>query len=155
MTRAPAAASHLLFALYPILIFVGLQFLDARTIGLLVLAALAVRYRRSALGVVAGFSAWQWLALTLPVLLGVAVVVTNSESLLLLYPASISASMLILFGTTLLWPPTMIERFARQHQPDLPAESVRYTRRVTEAWCLFFICNGAAAAYTAFFASRE
>jgi len=155
MTRAPAAASHLLFALYPLLIFLGLQFFDARTVGVFVLAALAVRYRRTALGVMAGFSAGQWLALTLPLLLGLAVVVTNSEALLLLYPASISASMLILFGTTLLRPPTMVERFARLHQPDLPPESVRYTRRVTEAWCLFFVCNGAAAVYTAFFASRE
>jgi len=155
MTRAPAAASHLLFALYPVLIFVGLQFFDARSVGLFVLAALAVRYRRTALGVMSGLSVWQWLALTLPVVLGVAVVATNSEALLLLYPASISASMLILFGTTLLHPPTMIERFARMHKPDLPAESVRYTRHVTEAWCLFFVGNGAIAAYTAFFASRE
>ena len=155
MTRAPAAASHLLFALYPLLIFLGLQYFDARTVGVCVLAALVVRYRRNALGVMAAFSMWQWLAVALPVLLGLAVVATNSESLLLLYPASISASMLILFGTTLLRPPTMVERFARLHQPDLPAESVRYTRRVTEAWCLFFVCNGSAAVYTAFFASRE
>jgi uncharacterized membrane protein len=155
MTRGPAVASHLLFALYPILIFAGLQFFDARTVGVCVLLALVVRYRRTALRVVSGFSAWQWLAIALPVLLGLAVVATNSEVLLLLYPASISASMLILFGTTLLRPPTMVERFARLRYPDLPAESVRYTRRVTEAWCLFFVCNGTVAVYTALYASRE
>jgi uncharacterized membrane protein len=152
MTRVPAAA---LFALYPILIFAGLQFFEARTVGICVLAALLVRYRRNALRVVSGFSAAQWLAIALPVTLGIAVVATNSEPLLLLYPASISASMLIVFGSTLLRPPTMIERFARLRRPELPADAVRYTRHVTEAWCLFFVCNGAAAAYTALFASRE
>jgi uncharacterized membrane protein len=155
MTRTPVVASHLLFGLYPILIFAGLQLFDARTVGVCVLVGLAVRYRRTAPALVAQFSVWQWIALTLPVLLGLAVVATNDETLLLLYPASISASMLILFGTTLLWPPTMVERFARLTQPDLPPRYVRYTRRVTEAWCLFFICNGGTAAYTAFFASRE
>jgi uncharacterized membrane protein len=104
--------------------------------------------------VVSGFSAAQWVALALPALLGATVVATNSEALLLLYPASISASMLIIFGTTLLRPPTMVERFARLREPDLPEQSVRYTRRVTEAWCIFFVCNGAIAVYTALFASR-
>ena len=88
-------------------------------------------------------------------LLGAAVVATNSEALLLLYPASMSASMLIVFGATLFNPPTMVERFARLREPDLPEQSVRYTRRVTEAWCVFFVCNGAIAVYTALYASRE
>ncbi len=63
--------------------------------------------------------------------------------------------MLILFGTTLLRPPTMVERFARLRKPELSPAGVRYTRRVTEAWCLFFVFNCAVAAYTALFASRE
>ena len=155
MKRGPDAARYLLFALYPLLIFVGLHFFEARTVGLCVLIALAIRYRRTALHMVSGFSLAQWLAVALPVLLGAAVVATNSEALLLLYPASISASMLIIFGSTLLKPPTMIERLARLREPDLPEQSVRYTRRVTEAWCVFFVCNGAIAVYTALFASRE
>jgi uncharacterized membrane protein len=63
--------------------------------------------------------------------------------------------MLLLFGATLVRPPTMVERFARMQEPDLPPERVRYTRRVTEAWCLFFVLNGGIAAYTAAFSSRE
>jgi uncharacterized membrane protein len=155
MNRGPIAVSHLLFALYPILIFAGLQFLDARTVGAAVLVALVVRYRRNALHLMAGLSSWQWLALALPPVLGLAVIATNSETLLRLYPASISASMLILFGTTLLRPPTMIERFARLHEPDLSPIAVRYTRQVTQVWCLFFVFNGAIATYTALAASRE
>ena len=153
--RRPTALGHLVFALYPALIFAGLQFFDPRTVGACVLVALVVRYRRQAAKLVAGFSAGQFLALGLPPLLGLAVIATNSELLLRLYPASISASMLILFGATLIQPPSMVERFARLEHPELSPEHSRYTRRVTEIWCVFFVANGAIAAYTAAFASRE
>jgi uncharacterized membrane protein len=153
--RSPASLGHLVFALYPILIFAGLQFLDARTVGACVLVALLVRYRGQAARLAAGFSAGQFAALALPPLLGLAVVATNSETLLLLYPASISASMLILFGLTLVQPPSMVERFARLEQPEVSPARVRYTRYVTEIWCVFFVANGAIAGYTAAFASRE
>jgi len=155
MNRGPAAVSHLLFALYPILIFAGLQFLDPRTVGAAVLVGLVVRYRRNAMRLVSGFSFWQWLAVALPPVLGLAVIATNSETLLRLYPASISVSMLILFGATLLRPPTMVERFARLSERDLSPTAVRYTRHVTEIWCLFFVFNGSIAAYTALVSSRE
>ena len=153
--RSPTALGHLAFALYPALIFAGLQFLDPRTVGACVLAALVVRYRRQAARLIAGFSAGQFVALALPPLLGIAVIATNSEMLLRLYPASISASMLILFGATLIRPPSMVERFARLEHPELSPARVRYTRHVTEIWCVFFVANGTIAAYTAAFASRE
>ncbi len=153
--RSPTALGHLVFALYPALIFAGLQYFDPRTVGACVLAALLVRYRGQAARLISGFSAGQFVALGLPPLLGLAVVATNSETLLRLYPASISASMLVLFGVTLIEPPSMVERFARLEQPELSSSRVRYTRRVTEIWCLFFVANGAIAAYTAAFASRE
>jgi uncharacterized membrane protein len=63
--------------------------------------------------------------------------------------------MLILFGATLFQPPTMVERFARLQEPELSPTRVRYTRHVTEAWCVFFVINGVIAGYTAAFASRE
>ena len=153
--RPPLALGHLLFALYPILIFVGLHYLDPREVGACVLAALVLRHRRNTARLLSGFSVAQYAALALPLALGVLVVLTNDETLLRLYPASISGSMLLLFGATLVQPPTMIERLARMQQPDLPPEGVRYTRRVTEAWCLFFVLNGAIATYTAVFSSRE
>jgi uncharacterized membrane protein len=153
--RSPAALGHLAFALYPVLIFAGLQFFDARTVGACVLVALLARYRGQAARLAAGFSPGQFAALGLPPLLGLAVLATNSETLLRLYPASISASMLILFGVTLIRPPSMVERFARLEQAELSPARVRYTRYVTEIWCLFFVANGVIAAYTAAFASRE
>jgi uncharacterized membrane protein len=153
--RRPTALGHLVFALYPALIFAGLQFFDPRTVGAFVLLALLVRDRRQAARLLSGFSAGQFVALGLPPVLGIAVIATNSELLLRLYPVSISASMLILFGVTLFQPPTMVERFARLEHPELSPAGARYTRRVTEIWCAFFVANGAIVAYTAAFASRE
>jgi uncharacterized membrane protein len=153
--RVPFRIGPALFALYPLLIFAGLHFLDPRSVALLVLAALGLRYRRHAARLLSGFSGAHFVALGIPPLLGVAVLATNSETLLRLYPAVISASMLILFGVTLLYPPSMVERFARAAEERLSEQSVRYTRLVTQAWCIFFIVNGAIAAYTAAFATRE
>jgi uncharacterized membrane protein len=100
-----AALGHVLFALYPLLIFAGLHYLDPRSLALALLAALALRHRAQAARLLAEFSAAQFSALALPVVLGIAVLLTNSEPLLRLYPASISASMLVLFGLTLVYPP--------------------------------------------------
>jgi uncharacterized membrane protein len=72
-----------------------------------------------------------------------------------LYPVVISASMLALFGATLIKGPPMVERLARLREPDLPAHAIAYTRQVTKVWCGFFVLNGALAAGLALFASER
>lgn len=69
-----------------------------------------------------------------------------------LYPAFMNAAMLAAFAQTLWRGPSMIERFARLAEPNLPASGVRYTRAVTWIWVGFFIINGAIAAWTALYA---
>jgi len=150
-----AALRALLLALYPFLILAGLRYVDARTLGGVVLLVLLLRYRFDVMRLIGGLSPFQRAAMAMPLLLGVAVMATNEESLLRLYPAVVSASMLCLFGDSLLRPPSMIERLARLREPELPAEGVRYTRHVTEAWCAFFVVNGGLAVYTALWTSRE
>ena len=54
--------------------------------------------------------------------------------------------MLALFGGSLFAKQSLIERLARLQTPDLPPEGVRYTRRVTQIWCVFFVLNGSMAA---------
>jgi len=78
----------------------------------------------------------------------------NTLVTLKLYPALINFGMLGLFGFSLLSPPTVIERFARIREPDLSDAGVRYTRGVTQVWCIFFIVNGSIALFTAFFTSE-
>lgn len=79
----------------------------------------------------------------------------NSEVVLRLYPVAVNAIFLALFGFSLRYPPSVVERIARRQDPALSAAGVRYAHRVTQAWCAFFVANGAAAGYTAFFSSRE
>ena len=88
-------------------------------------------------------------------MLAASTAVSNSELLLRLYPAAVNLGMLLLFGASLRFPPSMIERFARLGETDLPPAAIAYTRRVTQIWCAFFVGNGAFAIYTALFASRD
>jgi uncharacterized membrane protein len=71
------------------------------------------------------------------------------------YPVLVNAALLVVFVASLVHPPSVIERIARLRDPDLPAAAVVYTRRVTIAWTVFFVLNGAAAFYTAQFTTLE
>jgi len=75
----------------------------------------------------------------------------QSHQLLLFYPLVINLVMLCLFGGSLFTTMPLIERLARFQHPDLPPQGVRYTRRVTQIWCVFFIVNGAIALFTALY----
>ncbi|MFJ4052310.1 hypothetical protein ACIPZC_02400 [Pseudomonas sp. NPDC089743] len=86
-----------------------------------------------------------WMALAALAFCGV-LGLSDSQQLLRWYPVLISAFMLALFGSTLLHGMPMAERLARLRDPELPPRAVCYTRRVTEAWSLFFLCNGLIAA---------
>jgi uncharacterized membrane protein len=79
----------------------------------------------------------------------------SSSSAMLYYPVHVNGVMLIVFGGSLLFPPTVVERIARRRHKDLPDQATPYLRRVTAAWCLFFIINGAIALYTATNSSFE
>jgi uncharacterized membrane protein len=145
----------LLWLAYPALIFCGLQILEPRYLALLLASAAAVAppstREPSAGGSVAhrfhdSGGAADAFGLT---------AATNSEQLLRLYPVAVNIGMLLLFGLSLRHPPSMIERFARLGQADLPPAAVRYTRRVTQVWCAFFVCNGLLATYTAVWTSRD
>jgi uncharacterized membrane protein len=97
-----------------------------------------------------------WLAAAAGVFaLGAASALGGTAVPLKLYPVLVSATLLLVFGVSLARPPTVIERIARLAQPALPPEGVAYTRRVTIAWCVFFVANGAAALATALWASDE
>lgn len=71
-----------------------------------------------------------------------------------LYPVMVSGVLLAVFGASLWRGPTIVERIARLQEPQLPAAAVAYTRKVTIAWCAFFVANGALSAATALWASE-
>ncbi|QNI04857.1 hypothetical protein HXW73_16140 [Halomonas sp. SH5A2] len=68
------------------------------------------------------------------------------------YPVAINALMLAVFLTSLWRGMPIVERIARLKEPDLPPAGVAYTRRVTWAWCGFFVINGSIATWTAVYA---
>ena len=150
------AAARLAAALaYPVGIYCALIWLEPRVVAAGLIAILVWRRRLYAERYLRELS---WVSrgiLATLVLLCLGALVENDETLLRLYPAAISGAFLVVFGLSLLNPPTIIERLARLKTPDLPAAGVRYTRQVTRVWCAFFVVNGFIATWTAVWSSRE
>jgi uncharacterized membrane protein len=144
--RARAWLAGALTLLYPVVIYLGLQYSTPRVMALALVTLAALRAG------VAGQPGWRVLAM---VACGLAVIVAVSGSAmpLKLYPAVVNATMLGLFAWSLWRPPTVVERIARLQDPELPPGGVAYTRRVTIAWCVFFVLNGALAVLTAAYGS--
>lgn len=78
----------------------------------------------------------------------------NEALPLKLYPVAVNGVLLFVFAESLTATP-MVERFARLKHKDLPEHAVRYCRKVTAVWCVFFVVNGLIAFDTAFFRSDE
>jgi len=142
LRRSRAWLAGALTLLYPAVIYLGLQYSTPRIMALALVVLAALRAG------VAGQPGWRLLAMAACVL-AVIVGMTGSAMPLKLYPALVNATMLALFAWSLWRPPTIVERIARLQDPALPPEGVAYTRRVTMAWCVFFVLNGALAMLTA------
>ncbi|MDN3576329.1 hypothetical protein QWZ03_06070 [Chitinimonas viridis] len=145
-TRVRAVAVGLLTLSYPVLVYLGLGRFEPRWLalllaGLALLRAIATRQPT-------------WLAAAAGALLLALVTVVGNHALpLKLYPVLVNAVLLVVFCTSLIYPPSVIERLARLQEPDLPPEGVVYTRKVTQVWCGFFVLNGSIALVTALWAS--
>lgn len=85
------------------------------------------------------------------IVLCIASIVLKTHQLLLFYPFVVNMVMLTVFGGSLWTAMPLVERLARLRDPHLPPEGVRYTRRVTQIWCLFFVINGGIALFTALY----
>lgn len=145
----------LLWAVYPLAIYFGLRLMQPRYVALLLALSLLLRRRGDAWRLLQGSSGVDRAVLIALLALAGATALANSELLLRFYPAAVNAGILLLFGLSLIYPPSMVERFARLSEPDLPPAGVRYTRQVTQIWCVFLVANGAAAVWTALYASRD
>lgn len=140
---------------YPVAIYAALRWFEPQVIAAALAAFVLLRGRRRASSLLQGLSWASRGILVGMLLLCLAALVGNDETLVRLYPAAVSAALLALFGLSLVQPPSMIERLARLQHPNLPPEALGYTRKVTMIWCAFFLLNTAIAAWTAVAASRE
>ncbi len=91
---------------------------------------------------------------------GLACFLTNQTLFLRMYAVVISVMMLVTFGSTLIFPPNIIYRFACLSDRSIPSslehkEVEHYCRKVCIVWCIFFIVNGGISFYTAFFSSEQ
>ncbi len=147
-------AAALLAIAYPALVYYGLTRFEPRVLGLLLLAILLLRQGAHAAAFWRSAPGGERRLLLSMLGLSLAIVGANSEDLLRLYPAAMSGGMFILFARSLRHPPSVIERIARLHEPDLDAAGVRYTRTVTQVWSVFLAINTLLALVTVF-TSRE
>lgn len=132
---------------YPIAIWLGQGRVEAKFLAVLLLIPLVTQHRRLGFGAVG-----RWCFGAVLILLIVSVW-DNTMMPLKFYPVLVNVGLLGAFGTSLIFPPSFVERLARMREPDLPAQSVGYMRRVTQVWCVFFAVNGAVALATALWAS--
>lgn len=134
----------ILIAAYPILVFFTVDSIAPRYLALLPALLFLLRWRQQRR---TGLRAMALLAPACAVFL-LAAALANRTAWLLGYPVFVSLLFLLWFSHSLLWPPTVAEQLARLQEPDLPPQGVAYTRKVTLAWCLFFLGNGGVAAAT-------
>jgi len=132
----------LILLLYPFLIYFGLREFQPRILSCILLVIATLR-----------FVSWKtkdnghqktirlsWSIVALVVILFT--IVTGQKIGLYLYPSLVNFTLLILFYSSILNPPTIIEQIARTSSDEIPNHLVSYTNKVTYAWCLFFILNG-------------
>ncbi|NMM80858.1 hypothetical protein B2J86_07920 [Acidovorax sp. SRB_14] len=146
MRKAATAVLTVLTVLYPLGVYAAMGHVEPHWLALLLVALALVRalltqqrfwWTVSVSAAVLGVAAWWW----------------QDPLAVKLYPVLVNAVLLAVFAFSLHKPPSVVERLARLTEPDLPHSGVRYTKQVTAVWCVFFVLNGAASAYTACFGS--
>jgi uncharacterized membrane protein len=147
--------------LYPLLMYfsesrLGVQWMAIAVIAVCVLRLAVARFGARSADARAVFGIRELLLICCgAIALALASMWRGSASAMLYYPVLVNAVMLVAFGASLVSPPTVVERIARLRDKDLPGQAIPYLRRVTAAWCVFFILNGAIALYTATASSFE
>ncbi len=139
---------------YPFMVYWGLQNYDAKLLLPLILILLGLRWLTGRGLTNNGLTEHKVVIITL---LGIVVITLmwGSQLGLKFYPVLMNLGFLVLFASSLISPPSIVERLARIKEPDLPPEAVSYTYKVTQVWSAFFLFNGTVAAITALWASDE
>ena len=131
--------------LYPFVVYLALGHLEPRILALILLIVFGMRYligRRSA----PRYATWLFFGVASFAIVAFAI---GSESTLYYYPVLINVILFVLFGYSIVYPPSVIEQIARLREPELPPGGIVYTRNVTLVWLGFFVMNGSIALATA------
>ncbi|CAH0529179.1 hypothetical protein [Vibrio hippocampi] len=150
MRKLLTALSALVLAVYPFVIYLGIEQYGLNIIGGVLIGALLLRLIFARQSKVAQLKYFAGVSAIIGVSLVALDLLLKQYRLMLFYPVVVNACMLMVFAASLWQKQSIIERLARLQQPDLAPSGVRYTRKVTQVWCLFFIVNGAIAFYSCF-----
>jgi len=131
-------------ALYPPLVFFGLRHLPPGAIGVVLIVLLAFRF---------GVLSPEEKPVLIPMLLiflayAALAVATDSESLLLGYPALVNFSLAVIFTNSLRQPEPLLLRLVRARKVRISSYAPRYLFWLTAIWAAFFVINGSIAAWT-------
>ncbi len=132
--------------LYPPLVYFGMGILPSMSFVLVGLALIGLRLL--ALRQQPDSKIWK-IAFLITAAGLIVMLFLNSHLAVRAYPVIVSLSVAAVFGLSLLYPPPLVERFARLTEPNLPLSGVIYTRRVTIIWTLFLLANALISAATA------
>ena len=145
----------ILVVIYPFAIYFGMEYFEPKYLAIILAVIVMTRFVSGLLS--PGYESKQIRIGT--AILGLIIVgfafAYNSIDSLKIYPLLINFTLLGVFGYSLFYPPSLIERLARLTNPELPDEAIAYTRKVTQIWCLFFFINGIVSFITAFYTSVE
>ncbi len=123
---------------YPFVILFGLRHFPAYALGALLVLIIVARHiwtdRKKTIFENAVFAAGL-------VTVGGLILIDDALALLM-YPLIMNLGFAAIFTHSILYPPSIIEKIARLHEPNLNEKGVMYTRRVTQVWIGFFIVNG-------------
>jgi uncharacterized membrane protein len=142
-----------LLALYPLIVFFGLQRLPLQYLAMVLLGLGLARV--VSLRAAQGGALVQSLLAVVLIMVVLTALVADSPEWFKFYPVGVNCAMLAIFFSSLFYGMPMIERFARIAEPNLPPAALAYTRKVTVVWCVFFLANAAVALFTAVYASYE
>jgi len=152
LLRVVLAVFEVVFYLgYPFVVYYAHTRLETRLLGFVMIALVAVAFAIRLRGAGRELMALLKQHIGIVVIIGLAVVLDDRVYLLFL-PVVMSLYLLFTFGSTLFRPPSMIERFARMMEDDLPPFTHPYCRKVTIVWCAFFLANAIGVALLAVYA---
>ncbi len=132
-------------AIYPVIIYFGLNHFGPRTLALIFIVALFVR-------------AWLWEMFTRPEKIIYVILVgglclfaawIQSEQLLRYYPVLMNFAIASFFAVSLFSDKTLIERFASVFERKIDDRAKIYMTRLTIIWALILSINGVVSFYTA------
>lgn len=126
---------------YPFLVWFSLDYLQPRYLALALAGLFLLSFLYCHPSQPRG-GAWSLVLAACPLFLLV-IALINETRWLLAYPVFVSLVFFTVFASSLVYPPTVVERLARLEDPNLPPTGVVYTRKVTQVWSGFFLVNAA------------